>query len=354
VGDAVKVLETAGRLKELPITADAVIDGRLSRAQAAAVADAAVVAPEAEEALIGLAGRESLGALKAEAAKAKQAHQDDDARYAAIHASRHVRFGTDPDGAATIGVRTTPDAMAEIKAAIAHHQQAIFDTARKAGLRDKFEAYAADALLQMARISLRPNATVAPRADSSDDLPVTGRTRRVPTKVIVRIDHTALARGHVQPGEVCDIPDTGPIPVTQVQAILADGDAFTAIIATDHHRVTRVAHLGHKPVTDPTTLFDTMSEHGHDVTTPRTSRPPDVYQRTALDWTNATCTVAGCDLPRQEIDHRIDWARTHHTKLDELDGYCKHHHALKTRQNYQLAPGTGRRPMHPPTGTDPP
>ena len=53
-----------------------------------------------------------------------------------------------------MGVRTTPDAMAEIKAAIAHYQNKIFEVARKAGLRDRFEAYAADALVEMARASV--------------------------------------------------------------------------------------------------------------------------------------------------------------------------------------------------------
>jgi Domain of unknown function (DUF222) len=341
VADAVNTLETASRLRDLPVTAAAVRDGRLSKAQAQTVADAATVAPDAEAALIGLAGRESVKALRDEAARAKQAHLDENARYEAIRASRHVRYGTDPDGAATVGVRTTPDAMAEIKAAIAHHQTRIFDTARKTGVRDPFEAYAADALVEMARASM----------GTSDG----EKSKRVPTKIIIRIGYAALVRGHVEPGEVCDIPGTDPIPVTQVRNLLATGGAFGAVIATDETGdVTTVAHIGHKSVTDPAVLPETLDMRGHDVTGAHHSRAPDVYQRTALDWTNSTCNVEGCDLPRQQIDHRIDWARTHHTKLDELDGYCAHHHALKTRANYQLAPGTGRRPLLAPTGTDPP
>jgi hypothetical protein len=99
-----------------------------------------------------------------------------------VHASRHVRFGSEPDGAATMSVRTTTDAMAEIKAAVAHHQTKIFELARKEGLRDPFEAYAADGLLAMARASLSG-----------------GTGKRLPTKIIVRVDHTALVRGHVEP-----------------------------------------------------------------------------------------------------------------------------------------------------------
>ncbi len=235
------------RLKDLPATADAVRDGKLSKAQAAAVADAAVVAPDAESALIGLAGRES------------------------------------------------PTPWSRARAAMG-------------------------------------------QTDGE-------KPRRVPTNVIVRVDHTALQRGHVEAGEVCDIAGTGPIPVPRVQDILADGDAFTAVVVTDQTgQVTTVAHVGRRPVTDPATLFDTLADRGHDVT--------GAHQRSALDWTNSTCTVEGCDLPRQEIDHRVDWARQHRTQLDELDGRCRHHHALKTRADCQLAPGT--RPMFAPTGIDPP
>ena len=170
VADAVNTLETASRLKDLPVTAAAVRDGRLSKAQAHTVADAATVAPDAEEGLIGLAGRESVKALRDEAARAKQAHLDENARYEAIRASRHVRYGTDPDGAATLGVRTTPDAMAEIKTAIAYHQTKIFEVARKAGLRDRFEAYAADALVEMARASMgHTNPDMAPKRVADQD-----------------------------------------------------------------------------------------------------------------------------------------------------------------------------------------
>ena len=124
------MLQTAERLKDLPATLDAIRDGTLSRAQAAAVADAAAVAPAAEGDLLAVAEKESLKGLQDEAARRKVAHRDEQARDQRVHASRHVRFGTEPDGAATMGVRTTVDAMAEIKAAVAHHQQAIFETAR--------------------------------------------------------------------------------------------------------------------------------------------------------------------------------------------------------------------------------
>jgi hypothetical protein len=44
-----------------------------------------------------------------------------------------------------------------------------------------------------------------------------------------------------------------------------------------------------------------------------------------------------------QIDHRIPWATSKHTRLDELDPLCPHHHKLKTNQNWSLVDGTGRR-----------
>jgi hypothetical protein len=336
VAEAVSLLQTAERLKELPATTRALVDGSLSRAQAAAVTDAAAVVPAAEAELLAVARKESLKGLQTEAARRKVAHLDEQGRWERVHASRHVRFGSEADGASTMSVRTTVDAMAEIKAAIAHHQSQVFDHARRDGLRDPFEAYAADGLLAMARASLAPS----------------GATTRLPTKVIVRVDHRALTRGRAVDGEHCELTGVGSVPVRQVAALLASGEAFTAVVGTDERgQVTTVAHLGRRRVVDVASLPGALTTRGHDVTTPQLRRGPDVYQCTALDWTTPTCTVAGCDLPRQQIDHRDDWARTRHTLLDELDGYCWFHHDQKTRLGPQIEPGVGRRSLVLPMAT---
>jgi hypothetical protein len=339
VAEAVSTLQTAERAKELPVTTEALRDGRLSRPQAAAITEAAEAAPESESDLLGLAQRESLKGLRDEAARRKQAGLDEQARHAAIHASRHVRFGTEADGAATMSVRATTSAMAEIRAGIAHFQSEVFEQARRDGRRDPFEGYAVDGLVALARAALSPG------SDAS---------ARTPTKVIVRVDHSALARGCVEPGETCDIADVGPIPVAEVRSLFDSNDAFVAVVGTDDKgRVTTVSHLGRRRAVSVDALLDHLVEHGHDVTTARTSRPPDAYQRTALDWTTPTCSVVGCDQPRREIDHREDWARTHRTVLHELDPYCKFHHYLKGHKGYRLGTGNGRRRLLPPD-PDPP
>jgi hypothetical protein len=226
-----------------------------------------------------------------------------------------------------MSVRTTSDAMAEINAAIAHHQTKIFETARRQGLRDPFEAYAADGLLAMARASMSG-----------------GSAKRVPTKVIIRVDHSALTRGHVHDGEICEHTGTGPIPIMHVAEMVRSGDVFTAVVATDERgQVTTVAHLGSRKIIETAVLPETLVERGVDVTGAFPIRRPNTYQYTALDWTSPTCSVAGCDLPRQQVDHRDPYRKTLHTKLDECDGYCCFHHADRERNGPRIPAGIGRR-----------
>ena len=145
----------------------------------------------------------------------------------------------------------------------------------------------------------------------------------------MRIDHTALVRGHVVPGEVCEIEGYGPVPVAVVEAMLPD--AFVAAVLTRGHDVTTVAHLG---------------------------RRATVFQTTALDWSEAGCSTEGCpNVGLRETDHTIEWRRTHHTKLDELRRPCKACHRLRTLEGYTYGardPVTGKSPLLPPvTGVDP-
>jgi hypothetical protein len=77
-------------------------------------------------------------------------------------------------------------------------------------------------------------------------------------------------------------------------------------------------------------------------------RGPTIAQKIALAWQTPTCTVAGCWRTRVEHDHRQPWAQTKHTRLDELDRLCEFHHDLKTRHDWALIAGIGKRPLVPP------
>ena len=57
--------------------------------------------------------------------------------------------------------------------------------------------------------------------------------------MIVRVDLTALDRGEVAPGEVCEIAGQGPIPVADAWRMI-DGDAFVAAVSTKGTEIDKV------------------------------------------------------------------------------------------------------------------
>ena len=100
------------------------------------------------------------------------------------------------------------------------------------------------------------------------------------------------------------------------------GDAILKLVITKGVDVINVTHLG---------------------------RSPTVAQQVALWWLAPMCTAEGCTRTRRlENDHRIGWAETQRTRLDELDPLCDHEHDLKTYFGWALVPGKGRRAFVPP------
>ena len=148
--------------------------------------------------------------------------------------------------------------------------------------------------------------------------------RGAPVKLLIRVDLPTLLRGFPTAGETCELVGYGPLSVSAVHKLVNDGDAFIAAILTKGHQVAGVVHLG---------------------------RQPNAWQQTALQWLYPACAAQGCPAPGEHLqtDHRLDWAATHITLLDWLDRLCPHHHQLKTRDNWSLTDGLGRRPFVAPT-----
>jgi len=313
IGEAKATLEAAERLTELPATAAAVRAGQLTPAQASAITDAATAAPETEADLLRTAHQDTIGRLRDKAKAVKCAGEDDAARKRRVHRHRSLYTRTDADGTFVLELRTTVDAGAKVQAVIEEERERLFQAARLDGRRESLSAYAADALVN---VCARGGGL-----DSSSPGGM-GRSPGSRSKVIARIDFDALVRGHADVGETCEIAGLGPVPVTAVRAMIDDG-AFMAAVITKGRDVHTVAHLG---------------------------RQPTAFQRTALEWRDPRCTRAGCTDPGRhlEIDHRTDWAQTHHTKVDDLDRLCDHDHDLKTYYGWALIEGRGRRPMVPP------
>jgi hypothetical protein len=188
-----------------------------------------------------------------------------------------------------------------------------FAVARAEGRREPHEAYAADALVELARRASEPERTPA-------DAPARrkGRTRRDPRYLaLVRVDLEALVRGGTTGEECCELAGLGPIPVSVARGLL--GESILELVLTKGTDVASVTHLG---------------------------RGPSAAQRIALLWSQPTCSVAGCGRrARLQVDHRIPWATNPETCYQNLDRLCEHHHDLKTRLGWQLVEGTGPRPM---------
>ncbi len=170
-----------------------------------------------------------------------------------------------------------------------------FAEARAAGRRESTEAYAADAVVTMAEAAGGGGGAATgasgPRA-----------------MVHVRVDHEALLRGHIEAGEVCEVPGVGPIPVATARAWA--GDAVLKALVTNGVHVVAVAHAG---------------------------RSVTAAQRSALEERDPACVVAGCSITKGlEIDHVDGWALTRTTTVGRLARLCRWHHHLKTYCGYRL------------------
>lgn len=300
-------LATSGRLGELPLTGDALRDGRLSPEQAGAITDAAAVNPAAEADLLDLAERESLRQMREEAARRKAQAESDEAkrkRERRIHRERRVRTYT-KDGAGHLHAVGPLAAIADIARALNDAVDRTFRERRDVKDREGADAYRFDALRDLTCV----------RA-------MAGTKRRVGHRRLgmVRVDLSALRRGTVDDGEICDLPGWGTVSVDEARRLL--GDSILNLILTHGDTVTGVVNP---------------------------SRAPTVAQQLAKLWAGGSCVVSGCNRTvRLEMDHTRDWATTRETRVEDLELKCAHHHALKTYEGWALVDGTGRRPLVPP------
>jgi hypothetical protein len=305
---AISIIETGRKLEELPATREAYKSGSLSSLQAADICSAAGANPGAERTLLEVAHAESVARLRErcrEVIAASTTDADIDER---IHRSRYLRNWCDADGAVRLDARLTPDAGARLIATIRSRGAVLIEQARVAGLRERPEAHAADAL-----VSLADAGTPGPRA-----------------VVHVHVDESAWKRGRTRDWEMCRVAGIGPVSVAAARRLAEDG--IVKAVLVDGADVRAVAHLGR---TIPARL------------------------RTALEARDVTCVVPGCDAHEAlEIDHIVPLAEGGPTRLDNLARLCRWHHSLKTHRRWQLGGGPGRwewfRPRrastHPPPG----
>ncbi len=272
----------------------------MSLAQAKEVASVAGERPEREAELVAAASSATLPALQERCRAVRAEGTAASEGYRRVHQQRFLRHWSDEEGAFRLEARLCPDTGAKLLAALEVHQRRIFATARGEGRREPYEAYAADALVALA----------CGEAERRGPVPV----------VHVRVDHAALVRGHVEEGEVCDIPGLGPIPVATARALATDG--VLKVLVTRGVDVVAVAHGG---------------------------RTVPAHVRSALEARDPKCVVPGCDVgERLEIDHLVSFAEGGPTTLENLARLCHRHHALKTHQGWVLAGRPGAWTWDPP------
>ena len=359
-----RLLDTGRRMAGQPEVARAALAGELSSEQAAAVSEGAAANPAKAKELIEKARHASVPELNEEVARVKAASTDTEARRRAIHAKRYLRRWTDTEGAFHAHIYGLPEDGALLSQALDPIRRRLVIKRRETDpgyASESLEALEYDALVVMTstalgrtadltpaeitELGLFPDLTGPPTATPPPPPPTpppagtldladpasavaSPRTRRKklagsPAKVIVRVDYDALIRGHPLENELCDMVGYGPVPVSVVEELIGDANPFITAVLTRHDRLVGVYHYG---------------------------RRPNAVQQTALEFLYPSCAAAGCNARLGlQNDHRIDWARTHYTLWDQLDRLCAHHHGLKTRSNWGLVEGAGKRPFVPPT-----
>ena len=331
IGPAISTLETARPLGSLPATDEAVRQGRLSGAQVKEIAGAAILQPDAERALVDAAGQQPLNVLKLRCRRVRAAGQDQRATYEAIRRARYFRNWVEDNGAVRFDARLTPDEGARLVAVVAAETERLAAAARAAGVDEPRKALAADALVGLvgagagARDDVgarddqsRAGANTSRGAGSGSDGPSARPSAGVPrvesgcggpaATVHVRVDHAALVRGHVEPGELCEIPGIGPVPVEVARRLAVD--SVLNVLVTDGVDVTAVAHAG---------------------------RTIPIALRRALVERDPECVVPGCSVSEHlEIDHTVPFAEGGPASLDNLARLCHWHHYLKTHHGHLL------------------
>jgi hypothetical protein len=300
-----RALEHSKELPSLPGVSEALRAGNLSNAQIDAIVPAAAADRSAEDRLVGFAQTTNVTELKGECLRTRAAaDRDPDTRYARIRAARSCRTFTDDEGAWNLVARGTADCGAAFETALGPIITAMFTKARHDRRHEPREAYAFDALMTLAEAD-----DVRPEQPGSPNPRYFG---------LLRVDVEAMLRGAIEGEETCEIVGVGPVPVRVARELL--GDAILKLVITRGVDVVNVTHLG---------------------------RGATAAQRVALLWAKPKCANVACSSTLVQLDHRLPWAETRHTRLDELDPLCPHDHKLKTNRGWSLVDGTGRRAFVP-------
>lgn len=310
MGEAIDILKVGEAATSHPGVGEALRRGDLTKHKAKLIVDAVGVNPRSEdEVLAGARGsthrqvRDACQRAKAEG----RSQEDEEARRVRLHRSRFCRTFTDAEGAFRLEAGLAPEVGAGLLALLSHETDRLFGAARRDGIADTADNYRADALVSLIRRG---------GAGRGGD-----GTKAPPPALHIRVDLSALRRGHVNEGEICEIPGVGPVSVEVAREVL--GEALCDLVITDGVDVTTICHLG---------------------------RAIPKSLKTALIERDPTCCVPGCDVATGlEIDHwEVPFKDGGPASLENTVRICAHHHALKTHRGFVLSGGPGHWRFDPP------
>ncbi len=316
MAEALAATQVPERLRRLPQTDRQFRDGELTLTQARHITEAAMADPDAESGLLEMARNESLTVLREQCQRViAAACTDDEARYQKVHRDRYVRQWTDSAGAFRMDISGTPDAGAEVLAALEPIAKRLGREARRNGCKVREEALRFDALVELCR----------PK-DAE------GKPQRPRYTINIRADRSAWLRGYTVGGEICEIDGIGPVPVSVAQKLLEDG-VVNEIGLEGDDVVSLVSHSRYIPADvrrsviarDPVCVF------------------PGCYRRNDLQFHHWT----------------EDFSKSRRTSLRDVCRVCPFHHDLITRGVMVLIGGPGKwdvrlSPNRHRSGADPP
>jgi hypothetical protein len=220
-GAARRQLETAVAAEAHPLVRDALVDGRLSTDQAAAVLDGAAADPGAVEALVQTAEERGLRGVRDEARKLRLGREDPQVLHERQHRLTELSHWIDHDGMVAGKFRFPPEIGAPIVTRLEREADRLYRAAPKQARHERpHAAFLADAFV----------ATVNGEAKSG-----AGRT-----DLVLVVDYDRWL-GISDSGR-CHVAGVGPVPV-EVARSMAPG-AFVKGVAVEAGEITRVRHFG--------------------------------------------------------------------------------------------------------------
>ena len=212
VGQAKATIELGNNLKAAPELGAALQSGAVSAEQAMQIASAEASVPGITSELVEDANSEPFHVLKDKARRLKLEAEQHDGLAARQRAALSGRHYSDELGMKHVHLVFEPLAATPIVNRAEADAQRLYKVAKKSGQTEQFEAYLADAFLDM--------------------LSGNGKGRTTRPELVVLVDYETVKGGwKLSPEGICKIPGVGPVDPQDAKAVAQD--AFINAVLVD-------------------------------------------------------------------------------------------------------------------------